>query len=78
MLCSCKRFSLTVLCSLGNYNCLGQNLARMELRMAIARIVTRFDFRFADGETGEALEHETLDLLVAESGPLRMVFTRRE
>lgn len=61
---------------LGNYDCLGQNLARMELRMAIARIVSRFDFRLADGETGRALESELLDLLVAEAGPLRIVCTK--
>lgn len=39
----------------GNYSCIGKQLALMELRAVVARIVTRFDVGFAEGEVGEKL-----------------------
>ncbi|QSZ30648.1 hypothetical protein DSL72_000206 [Monilinia vaccinii-corymbosi] len=41
--------------SVGAYSCVGKQLGLMELRAVIARLVTRFDVRFAEGELGEKL-----------------------
>ncbi|KAF7879414.1 hypothetical protein EAF04_000610 [Stromatinia cepivora] len=41
--------------SAGNYSCIGKQLALMELRAVVARIVMRFDVGFAEGEVGEKL-----------------------
>ncbi|KAA8568678.1 hypothetical protein EYC84_007681 [Monilinia fructicola] len=39
----------------GPYSCVGKQLALMELRAVVARVVTRFDVRFAAGERGTKL-----------------------
>jgi len=36
-----------------------------------------FDFYFAPGEKGKAVEEKILDAFVATPGPLKMVFTKR-
>lgn len=63
---------------IGPYGCVGKQLALMEIRLVIARIVTEFDVAFAPGEDGTALlekSRETFTLLLA---PLQLVFTKRE
>ncbi|TGO67404.1 hypothetical protein BOTNAR_0043g00080 [Botryotinia narcissicola] len=41
--------------SAGNYSCIGKQLALMELRAVVARMVMRFEIGFAEGERGEKL-----------------------
>ena len=36
-----------------------------------------FDFGFAPGETGKAVEEKIVDSFVATPGPLKLVFTKR-
>ena len=53
--------------SLGAFNCIGKNLAMMELRTVLSRLFYEFDVSFAPGEDGTALledtkEHFTLSL----------------
>lgn len=54
------------------------NLAKMEIRLAVARIVSRFDFGFAPGETGKDIHGKMLDLFTTTPGPLKLVFTERD
>lgn len=53
--------------SLGAFNCIGKNLALMELRTVLSRLFCEFDVSFAPGEDGTTLfedttEHFTLSL----------------
>jgi cytochrome P450 len=61
-----------------NNQCLGMNLAKMEIRLAVARLVSRFDFGFAPGETGKDIHKKMLDLFTTTPGPLQLVFTERD
>ncbi|KAF2872237.1 cytochrome P450 [Massariosphaeria phaeospora] len=61
----------------GNHVCLGQHLAKTEIRLAVARIVMAFDFCLAPGEVGDRLERDMTDCFVAKPGSLNMVFTER-
>jgi cytochrome P450 family 628 len=62
----------------GPYSCVGKQLALMELRNVIARIVTEFDVKFAPGEDGTTLLEKSLDTFTIALAPLMLVFTRRE
>jgi cytochrome P450 len=68
-------FDLT---SLGPYGCVGKQLALMEIRNVMARIVTEFDVTFAPGEDGTKLLEESHDTFTIALAPLELVFTRRE
>ncbi|UNI22116.1 hypothetical protein JDV02_008036 [Purpureocillium takamizusanense] len=61
----------------GPFSCAGKNLAIMELRMVISRIVLRYRIAFAPGEDGEAFQSGAKEKLTLWLPPLRMVFTRR-
>jgi cytochrome P450 len=63
---------------LGPYGCVGKQLALMELRSVIARIVTEFDVSFAPGEDGTALLEESLDTFTIALAPLMLVFKKSE
>jgi tryprostatin B 6-hydroxylase len=62
----------------GPYGCVGKQLALMEIRNVIARIVTEFDVKFAPGEDGTALLKETMDTFTLALAPLMLVFTKRD
>ncbi|RDW61326.1 cytochrome P450-14 [Coleophoma crateriformis] len=63
--------------SAGPYSCIGKQLALMELRVVIARIITQFDVSFAPGEDGTNLMTKTRDVFTLDMAPLMMVFTKR-
>jgi hypothetical protein len=67
-----------ILTCLGPYGCVGKQLALMELRSVIARIVTEFDVSFAPGEDGTALLEESLDTFTIALAPLMLVFKKSE
>ncbi|KAI9645797.1 hypothetical protein NHQ30_005231 [Ciborinia camelliae] len=48
--------------SSGTYSCVGKQLALMELRAVVARVVMRFEVRFADGEDGAKLMSREWDV----------------
>ena len=54
------------------------NLAKMEIRLVVARIVSRFDVSFAAGEKPEDVSRKLMDLFTTTPGPLRMVFKERD
>lgn len=69
------KFEMTFL---GPYGCVGKQLALMEIRNVMARIVTEFDVKFAPGEDGTKLLEESHDTFTIALAPLELVFTRRE
>jgi tryprostatin B 6-hydroxylase len=64
--------------SSGVFSCVGKQLALMELRGAVARMVTQFDVAFAPGEDGTALLTKTRDVFTLDLAPLYLVFTARK
>ncbi|POS69936.1 hypothetical protein DHEL01_v211671 [Diaporthe helianthi] len=62
--------------SFGTRDCLGKNLAYSELRVAIARLLFRFDFELAPGQ--EDWQDKSKVLIVWEKGPLHVKLTERK
>ncbi|KAL4815064.1 cytochrome P450 [Aspergillus spinulosporus] len=58
---------------IGQYACIGRQLSLMEIRIAAAMLLTRFDCRFAPGEDGQHMFSEALDHFTTTPGPLRVV-----
>jgi cytochrome P450 len=61
----------------GAYACIGKQLALMELRLTIAKLVSKFDVSFPPGETGRALMEESKDWFTWGVADLNLVFRRR-
>ncbi|KAF7197855.1 Cytochrome P450 monooxygenase [Pseudocercospora fuligena] len=61
--------------SMGPFNCIGRNLARMELRTLTAQLLLKYDVKFADGEDGTRLLTKTKDHFTLTVGQLDLVFT---
>ncbi|PVI02264.1 cytochrome P450 [Periconia macrospinosa] len=61
----------------GTHSCPGKQLALIEIRLLTSRLVTQFDFKFAD----ESKKFETVsnlkDCFTAVPGPLNLVFSER-
>jgi cytochrome P450 len=62
--------------SLGTYDCVGKRLALMEIREAIARIVTSFDMELADPRDIR-WEHSGIDTFTLALPPLMINFRPR-
>jgi cytochrome P450 len=62
--------------SLGQWGCIGKQLAYQEMRCVLALLVLSFRWRFADGEDGRGFEVGTVDKFTLEVGELRVVFER--
>lgn len=62
--------------SFGVRDCLGKNLAYSELRVAISRLLFRFDFELAPGQ--EDWMDKSKVLIVWEKGPLKVKLTERK
>ncbi|KAK5957815.1 hypothetical protein OHC33_001004 [Knufia fluminis] len=63
--------------STGPYNCIGKNLALMEVRTITSQIVDQFDVSFAPGEDGSTLLMKTRDHFTLGLAELRLCFKRR-
>lgn len=61
----------------GAHSCLGKQLALIELRLVTARLVTQYDFWFADAEKSRETISNIKDCFTALPGPLRLVFAER-
>ncbi|SMQ55629.1 unnamed protein product [Zymoseptoria tritici ST99CH_1A5] len=61
--------------SMGPFNCIGKNLARMELRTLTATILLKYNVAFAPGEDGTMLKDKLRDHFVVSPGELNLVFT---
>jgi cytochrome P450 family 628 len=62
----------------GIYNCVGRQLALMELRYMLAYTVWNYKFAYASGESGRRMDEESVDLVILKAGKLDVVFTKRE
>lgn len=62
----------------GAYACIGKQLALMEMRLMITRLVMEFDIRFAQGEDGRRLLEESKDWFTFGLAGLMLVFSPRE
>ncbi|KAL9091815.1 MAG: hypothetical protein Q9159_001187 [Coniocarpon cinnabarinum] len=58
--------------------CVGQDLARMQLRLVLASVVKRFRFEFEGKDRGEAVLRDMRDQLTSQPGALKLVFRHRE
>ena len=63
--------------SYGPANCVGRQLARMEMRMVVSALVQKFDFAFADGFDRDGWPGTMHDHLVSSRGPLMLKVTER-
>lgn len=61
----------------GPFNCVGKQLALMELRTVITLLITNFDVHLAPGEDGTALIKESKDSFTLRMGDLNLVFEER-
>jgi len=61
----------------GAYACIGKQLAWMELRTVLAKLVLEFDIKFAPGEDGSALMNDTKDCFTLCMAPLNISFVKR-
>ncbi|KAE9379978.1 cytochrome P450 [Stipitochalara longipes BDJ] len=64
--------------TIGMYNCVGRQLALMELRYLLAYTVWNYKFAYAPGENGRRMEEESVDLVILKAGKLDVVFEKRE
>ena len=62
----------------GPYGCIGKQLAYMELRTVIAKLVVQFDVHFAPGEDGTNLLERSEDYVVVGLADLNLCFTTRK
>ncbi|KAL5489841.1 hypothetical protein ACEPAI_4673 [Sanghuangporus weigelae] len=63
--------------SAGRANCVGKNLALMEMRMVVATIVQKFDMRFAEGYDPLKWEEDLKEFFVMKVGKLPVVLHAR-
>ncbi|KAK4503648.1 hypothetical protein PRZ48_004563 [Zasmidium cellare] len=61
--------------SMGSFNCIGKNLARMELRTLTTHLLLKYDVAFAPGEDGTRILTETHDHFTLSLGQLDLIFT---
>ncbi|XDG10330.1 hypothetical protein ABKA04_009945 [Annulohypoxylon sp. FPYF3050] len=63
--------------STGHHSCLGRQLAMDTMKLLMARIVKKYRFRLAPGETGTRVFGEMVDQFTANPGNLSLVFEMR-
>ena len=64
--------------SFGPYNCVGKNLALVEMKMLVCHLVQKLDFKFAEGADPEEYERMAEDKFIFVVGRLPTVITRRD
>jgi cytochrome P450 len=74
---ACHFLLNALLTGTGAYYCIGKNLAYMEIQYAISSLVSKYDVRFAPGETGKRVVDDMVDQFTAAPGQLQLVFDRR-
>jgi cytochrome P450 len=62
--------------STGVYNCVGQKLAMMEMRVVVANLLRSFEIEFA-GDMGEAVVRNSRDAFTVTVGALDVKLTPR-
>ena len=64
--------------SFGPANCIGKQLAYREMRVLIATLIRKYDFRFADGYEPEKYINELKDDFVLTKGEMPVILTKRQ
>jgi len=64
--------------SFGPTNCVGKNLAYLEMRIAVAMVVQNLDMKFEEGYNPEKWYTDMLDYFVTQRGALPTVLTPRK
>ncbi|KAG7090507.1 hypothetical protein E1B28_009620 [Marasmius oreades] len=64
--------------SAGPMNCVGRNLARLEMMMAVTTLIQKFDFEFAKDFVWKGWPARTRDAFVSLSDPLDVVIRSRQ
>ena len=64
--------------SVGPSNCVGKNLAWMEMRMLVCLMMQKYEMRFEEGFRPEQWEHEMEDYFIMMKGRLPIVLTPRK
>lgn len=64
--------------STGPFNCVGRQLALMEVRFLLAYIIWENEISYAPGEDGRRMREESVDLVILKAGKLDVVFKKRE
>lgn len=62
---------------IGSYSCIGRQLAYMEMRTVVSKLVLGFEVALAPGESGRRLLRGSLDNFTTTIGALDVVLTRR-
>ncbi|KAL0576544.1 hypothetical protein V5O48_005436 [Marasmius crinis-equi] len=63
--------------SAGPANCIGKNLARLEMMMVITMLVQKFEFEFGKGFNWKEWPSQKIDAFVSQSEPLKVVVKPR-
>ena len=63
--------------SVGAQNCVGKNIARMEMNVLLSLLISRFDMSFAPGWSVEGFPDTIKEHIVAEVGEMRIVLKAR-
>jgi cytochrome P450 family 628 len=61
----------------GAYNCVGQDLAWLQMRASLARLVVTFEWAFQDGFDVQAWEHSGKDHFTMTFDPLPLIYSKR-
>jgi cytochrome P450 len=64
--------------SIGPYSCVGKQLGLMEIRRVTAEILSRYDVKFAKGQTEDAFMSGKQDTFTLVTAPLQLVFQERK
>ncbi|KAH9905674.1 cytochrome P450 [Xylariomycetidae sp. FL2044] len=62
----------------GHHSCVGRPLATEILRLTVARLISRYTFSFAPGESGNRVFDDTCDQFTTNPGALTLCFKLRE
>ncbi|EEA26095.1 hypothetical protein TMatcc_005654 [Talaromyces marneffei ATCC 18224] len=62
---------------IGTYGCIGRPLAMMNLRSTLARLITTFDIKFAEGEDGSSFDGKSTNHFLWVPADLFISFTKR-
>lgn len=62
----------------GIFNCVGKQVANIELRLVLASVVRNYQFGFAPGERGEKVQGELRDTFTSSPGSFHLAFHRRD
>lgn len=64
--------------SLGPFNCIGKNLALMEVRTVLSRLFYEFDISFAPNEDGRSLVEDSKEHFTLSLADMNVCFTPRK